>query len=42
MSKLKQEILSANLQYAASFGDKAKLALPPARKFAIVTCTELS
>jgi carbonic anhydrase len=40
MSKLKQEILASNAQYAAAFGDKAKLALPPARKFAIVTCMD--
>ncbi len=35
-----QEVLSANDQYAASFGDKSQLALPPARGFAILTCMD--
>jgi carbonic anhydrase len=34
------EVLSANEAYAASFGEKANLALPPARKFAILTCMD--
>jgi carbonic anhydrase len=34
------EVLSANESYAASFGDKASLALPPARRFAILTCMD--
>jgi len=34
------EVLSANESYAASFGDKADLALPPARRFAILTCMD--
>ena len=34
------EFLSANDSYAASFGDKADLALPPARQFAILTCMD--
>ena len=34
MSVLK-EVLSANDSYAAGFGDKAQLALPPARSFAM-------
>src|SRR6202000_3294934 len=33
-------VLSANDTYAGSFGDKAKLALPPARHFAILTCMD--
>lgn len=33
-------ILEANRQYAANFGDKAKLAMPPARHFAILTCMD--
>jgi carbonic anhydrase len=33
-------ILDANRQYAANFGDKGKLALPPARRFAILTCMD--
>ena len=35
-----QEVLKANEQYAASFGDKGKLPLPPARRFAILTCMD--
>jgi len=34
------EVLAANEQYAASFGDKGALALPPARQFAILTCMD--
>jgi carbonic anhydrase len=34
------EVLAANQTYAASFGDKAELALPPARRFAILTCMD--
>ena len=34
------EVLAANASYAESFGDKADLALPPARGFAILTCMD--
>ena len=34
------EVLSANEQYAASFGARSELALPPARRFAILTCMD--
>ena len=34
------EVLSANEEYAASFGAKSELALPPARRFAILTCMD--
>ena len=34
------EVLAANEQYAADFGDKGQLALPPARQFAILTCMD--
>jgi carbonic anhydrase len=34
------EVLQANAEYAASFGAKADLALPPARAFAILTCMD--
>lgn len=34
------EVLSANQRYAAGFGDKGKLAMPPARRFAILTCMD--
>ena len=40
MGKVLEEVLGANAAYAASFGDKGKLALPPARKFAILTCMD--
>jgi len=40
MSTILKEVLTANEAYAASFGDKGKLALPPARKFAILTCMD--
>ncbi len=40
MSTILKEVLAANEAYAASFGDKGKLALPPARKFAILTCMD--
>jgi carbonic anhydrase len=34
------EILAANDRYAAGFGDRAALALPPARRFAVLTCMD--
>lgn len=34
------EVLEANADYAASFGAKGELALPPARHFAILTCMD--
>jgi carbonic anhydrase len=40
MSKVLQEVLAANQLYIADFGDKAKLAMPPARRFAILTCMD--
>src|SRR5512136_2650584 len=39
-SKILGEVLSANAAYASNFGDKGKLALPPARRFAILTCMD--
>jgi carbonic anhydrase len=35
-----QEVIAANRNYVGSFGDKGKLALPPARRFAILTCMD--
>lgn len=35
-----EEVLNANEEYAASFGAKGELALPPARGFAILTCMD--
>jgi carbonic anhydrase len=40
MSKILSEVLDANAKYAANFGEKAKLALPPARRFAVLTCMD--
>lgn len=40
MSKILEEVLSANRAYAEAFGEKAKLAMPPARQFAILTCMD--
>jgi carbonic anhydrase len=40
MSKILDEVLAANAHYAAKFGDKGKLALPPSRHFAILTCMD--
>ena len=40
MSKVLEEVLAANNAYAADFGERGKLALPPARRFAILTCMD--
>src|SRR6201993_2402308 len=40
MSNVLEEVLAANQRYAAAFGDKAKLSLPPARRFAVLTCMD--
>ena len=34
MTKISDEVVAANESYAAAFGDKARLAMPPARRFA--------
>jgi carbonic anhydrase len=34
------EVLQANAAYAAVFGSKGELALPPARQFAVLTCMD--
>lgn len=39
-SLVHKEVLDANKAYAESFGEKGKLPLPPARKFAILTCMD--
>ena len=39
MSQVLSEVLDANARYAASF-DKGDLPLPPARRFAILTCMD--
>ncbi len=40
MTNVLQEVLAANQRYSADFGDKAKLGMPPARRFAILTCMD--
>jgi carbonic anhydrase len=40
MSDVLNEVLAANQAYSSTFGDKGKLAMPPARRFAILTCMD--
>lgn len=40
MSKIVDEVVRANHDYAASFGQKGKLEMPPARRFAVLTCMD--
>ncbi len=40
MSKVLDEVLAANANYAADFGDKGNLPMPPGRSFAILTCMD--
>ena len=40
MSRILHEVLEANAVYSAGFGNKGVLAIPPARKFAILTCMD--
>ena len=40
MSKVLNEVLTANQNYVAGFGDKGKLPMPPGRRFAILTCMD--
>ena len=40
MSKIRDEVITANQGYAESFGAKGDLALLPARRFAILTCMD--
>ncbi|MEX0750535.1 MAG: carbonic anhydrase [Dehalococcoidia bacterium] len=35
-----KEVLTANQKYAASFGDRSSLPMPPGRHFAILTCMD--
>jgi len=39
-SKIVTEVTDSNARYAGEFGDKGSLALPPARRFAILTCMD--
>ena len=40
MTPIENQVLTANDGYARAFGDKGKLAMPPARHFAILTCMD--
>jgi carbonic anhydrase len=40
MSKIQNEVQAANAAYAKGFGDKGKLAMPPVRHFAVLTCMD--
>src|SRR5690348_15944226 len=40
MSQILDEVLAANNEYAANFGDKGQLPMPPGRHFAILTCMD--
>jgi len=40
MSKILSEVLKANGEYVAAFGEKGKLTIPPARHFTILTCMD--
>ena len=40
MSTIVNEVLTANATYVTTFGDKAKLPMPPGRHFAILTCMD--
>jgi carbonic anhydrase len=40
MSTIRDEVMTANSAYVESFGARAELALPPARRFAILTCMD--
>ena len=37
---VRPEVLTANARYTATFGDKSKLTIPPARHFTILTCMD--
>jgi carbonic anhydrase len=40
MSVILDEVLAANRKYSETFGDKAKLTIPPARHFTVLTCMD--
>jgi carbonic anhydrase len=40
MSAVVDEVVAANAAYARDFGDKGRLPMPPARRFAILTCMD--
>ena len=40
VSRIVDQVLKANESYAATFGEKSKLAMPPSRQFAVLTCMD--
>lgn len=40
MSKVVEEVTSANAEYVENFGSKGELPMPPGRQFAILTCMD--
>ncbi len=40
MNDVKNEILTANADYVATFGEKANLPMPPGRHFLVLTCMD--
>ena len=40
MSKVLEEVIKANQNYADNFGNKSELPMPPGRQFAILTCMD--
>ena len=40
MSQILEQVLAANAAYATDFGGKGALGMPPARRFAILTCMD--
>jgi carbonic anhydrase len=40
MTRVLKEVLAANARYVDDFGDKSALPMPPARRFAILTCMD--
>ena len=40
MRNVLDDVIAANSEYAANFGDKGRLPLPPGRRFAILTCMD--
>ncbi|WJG10942.1 carbonic anhydrase [Aliiglaciecola sp. LCG003] len=40
MSKIVDEVITANADYVADFGSKGDLPMPPGRQFAILTCMD--
>ena len=40
MTQIRDEVLAANAAYVSRFGAKSRLGMPPARRFAILTCMD--